>query len=48
MTGAAQLSNERCSDTLVRQPKHDSAIDDVFVGQIVGRERLGCPNIIGR
>jgi hypothetical protein len=46
MTGAAQFSHQGASDALVGEPEHDSAINDVFVSQIVGRESLGCPNII--
>ncbi len=48
VTSATQLSNQRDCDALVCEPEHGSTIDDIFVGQIIGRKSLGCPDIVRR
>ena len=48
MTGGPQKSDQRRRNTFVSEPTHASAVDDFFVGEIVGSKCLRCVDIVKR
>jgi len=48
MTGRAQKTNQRRCDAFVSKPTHASAVDDFFVGEIVGSKCLRGVDIVKR